>query len=56
MRISAASETAAPQEEAPGDSTGVVAKELVPPEFNINSDKKVTVSPDGANEFNFDIP
>jgi hypothetical protein len=56
VRISSASETAAPVEEAPGDSSGVVAKELVPPEFNVNSDKKVQVGPDKPNEFNFDIP
>jgi len=44
-------------QEAVSDPTGDAPppKELIPAEYNVNSDKTVTVSADGPNEFNFDI-
>ena len=40
----------------PGGGTNVMAKELVPKEWNVNSKQEVTVTKDGPNVFDFDIP
>lgn len=53
--ISAAASGASATEEMPGDA-GPEAEELIPPEFNVNSDKTVEVAADKENVFNFDIP
>lgn len=53
--ISAAASGASATEEMPGDA-GLEAEELIPPEFNVNSDKTVEVAADKENVFNFDIP
>jgi hypothetical protein len=53
--ISAAASGASASEEMPGDA-GPEAEELIPPEFNVNSDKTVDVAADKENVFNFDIP
>jgi hypothetical protein len=39
----------------PGGPGIPVAPDRIPPEYNIESDKTITVTADGANEFNFDI-
>lgn len=38
----------------PGESTKI-APELIPPEYNSESEQTFTVSTDGSNEFNLDI-
>src|SRR5262249_15373089 len=46
--------TPANPDEPPGP-TNIVSKDLVPPEWNVRSDKDVNVTPDGPNRFDFDI-
>jgi hypothetical protein len=36
--------------------TNIISKDLVPAAWNTNSDKQVTVTKDGPNKFDFDIP
>ncbi len=56
VRISSAEVTGEPIEpEFPGASP-VVALERIPAEYNAQSDKRVTISEDGANVLEFDIP
>lgn len=40
----------------PGGSTNIVSRDTVPPSWNVNSAQEITVSKDGANTFDFDIP
>ena len=40
----------------PGGGTNVISKELVPADWNRNSKQQVTVTKDGPNTFDFDIP
>jgi hypothetical protein len=44
------------EEAAPGDSSRVVARERIPPEFNENSNQVIEVQAGGENKFNFQIP
>lgn len=53
VRISAADEEGEPVD-MPGESTKI-APELIPPEYNSESEQTFTVSTDGSNEFNLDI-
>jgi hypothetical protein len=47
-------------DEGPGPGgmggTNIISKELVPPDWNVNSNQQVTVSKDGPNKFDFKIP
>ncbi|MBO0699760.1 MAG: hypothetical protein J2P46_15290 [Zavarzinella sp.] len=36
--------------------TNIISKDLVPKDWNVNSKQEVTVTKDGANKFDFDIP
>lgn len=36
--------------------TNIISKELVPADWNVNSKKEITVTRDGPNTFDFDIP
>ena len=58
VRIHAADESGAPAGgEAPGpESLTTTAKEAVPPEFNVNSGIRATLTAGKKNEHNFDIP
>ena len=40
----------------PGGGTNIISKELVPADWNRNSKQQVTVTKDGPNKFDFDIP
>lgn len=40
----------------PGGSTNIVSMDLIPPDFGIASKQTVTVTADGPNAFDFDIP
>jgi hypothetical protein len=41
----------------PGPSgSNIISKDLVPAEWNVNSKQEVTVTKDGPNKFDFDIP
>ena len=40
----------------PGGGTNIISKELVPAAWNRNSKQQVTVTKDGPNKFDFDIP
>jgi hypothetical protein len=42
----------------PGPTGGrnIISKELIPPDWNVNSQQKVTVTKGGPNKFDFDIP
>ncbi|QDU38610.1 hypothetical protein Mal4_29390 [Maioricimonas rarisocia] len=53
VRISAADEEAEPME-MPGESSKI-SPELIPPEYNAESEQTFTVSADGENEFSLDI-
>ncbi|MFG0333375.1 MAG: carboxypeptidase-like regulatory domain-containing protein, partial [Maioricimonas sp. JB049] len=53
VRISAADEEGEPME-MPGESAKL-APELIPPEYNTESEQTFTVSADGNNEFSLDI-
>lgn len=53
VRISAANDDAEPMD-MPGESSKV-APELIPPEYNTESQQTFTVSTDGENEFSLDI-
>lgn len=55
VRISAVQENA-PQETVPGDSSKADNKELIPAEYNSDSQIQVTVEDGGANKFDFKIP
>ncbi len=56
VRISSAEVTGEPiQPEFPGDSP-ILAHERIPVAYNVKSDKHVTVTEDGSNVFDFDIP
>ena len=56
VRISSAEAVGEPIEpEFPGDSP-VVAQERIPQQYNVKSDKHVTVTEGGRNVFDFDIP
>jgi hypothetical protein len=55
VRISAGKQTAAAVEAAPGEP-GPLAEELVPAEYNANSQLEYVVKADGQNQFDFDIP
>lgn len=37
-------------------NTNIISKELVPKDWNVNSKQQVTVTADGPNAFDFDIP
>lgn len=39
----------------PGGGTNIVSKDLVPKDWNVNSQQQVTVTKEGPNTFNFDI-
>ena len=55
VRISSADAGAgSAQPEFPGEHTAV-ARDRIPPEWNTKSDKQITVTRDGPNEFPFDI-
>lgn len=59
IRITAGDgKTIANEEEAgaPGGSTNIVSVDRIPPEWNVRSEKEVTVTAKGGNTFNFDIP
>jgi len=44
-------------ESPPGPGgTNIISKELVPKEWNVNSKQEVTVTTDGPNKFEFNIP
>jgi hypothetical protein len=36
--------------------TNIISRDLVPPNWNVNSKQEVTVTKDGPNKFDFDIP
>ena len=36
--------------------TNIISRDLVPPDWNVRSKKEVTVTKDGPNKFDFDIP
>lgn len=56
VRVFSADAAAAPvQPDFPGEH-GAVPRERIPPEWNSRSDKQITVTPDGPNDFSFDIP
>ncbi|MDY0169193.1 MAG: hypothetical protein RBS80_21805 [Thermoguttaceae bacterium] len=56
VRISSAQATDEPIEpEFPGDSP-IVARERIPAEYNVKSDKQVTITQGGRNVLEFDIP
>jgi hypothetical protein len=40
----------------PGGGTNIVSKDIVPPDWGLKSKQKVTVTAEGQNTFNFDIP
>jgi hypothetical protein len=40
----------------PGRGTNIVSKDLVPKEWNVASKQQVTVTADGPNKFDFEIP
>jgi hypothetical protein len=40
----------------PTKSTNIISKDLVPADWNVNSKQYVTVTKDGSNKFDFDIP
>ena len=41
----------------PGPSTSnIISKDIVPRDWNVNSKREVTVTKDGPNKFDFDIP
>jgi len=40
----------------PTNSRNIISKELVPADWNVNSRHEVTVTKDGPNKFDFDIP
>jgi hypothetical protein len=44
--------------EPPGPAGGsnIISKELVPPDWNVRSNQQITVTKDGPNKFDFDIP
>jgi hypothetical protein len=52
VSINAVDENAPPDTSGPG---GPVARELIPEEYNVNSQKMVDVTVDGENHFVFDI-
>ena len=55
VRIFSADPSAAGAEpEFPGEHTEV-RRDRIPPEWNANSDKQITVTEDGPNEFEFDV-
>ena len=44
-------------DEPPGPGgTNIISKDLVPPDWNVNSKQEVTVTKGGPNKFDFDIP
>ncbi|WP_146510961.1 hypothetical protein [Thalassoglobus neptunius] len=43
-------------QDVPGESRGVVAKQIVPPEFNVKSQLYLTVKTDQKNVFDVEIP
>jgi hypothetical protein len=55
VRISAPEKQAAKVEEAPGQA-GPVAKDRVPPQYNVNSKLEFEVKAGANNQFNFDVP
>jgi hypothetical protein len=40
----------------PGGSANIVSWDRIPPEWNVDSEKQVTVTETGQNQFDFDIP
>lgn len=59
VRISSASETSSPPpaEDAPGDPAAFAPREeLIPAEYNSQSTLKTTITSDGPNTFDVDIP
>lgn len=44
------------QPPGPGGGTNIISKELVPPDWNVNSKQERTVSKEGPNRFEFVIP
>ncbi|MCA9220365.1 MAG: carboxypeptidase regulatory-like domain-containing protein [Planctomycetales bacterium] len=57
VRISSFEAGAAPEEAAPGDSSAIPEpKELIPAEYNVESNLTAEVTADGDNSFQFDIP
>jgi hypothetical protein len=36
--------------------TNIISRDLVPPDWNVHSKREVTVTKDGKNKFDFDIP
>ena len=40
----------------PGGGTNIVSRELVPKDWNVNSKQEATVTKEGPNQFDFDIP
>lgn len=55
VRIYATDQQGGEVEEAPGESR-VLAKELIPAEYNTESTKTVEITADSEREFNFSIP
>lgn len=56
VKISAVDGAAQDTTQAPGESTTVVNKELIPAEFNVNSKLKAEVTATGSSTFDFTIP
>ena len=40
----------------PTGGSNIVSKDLFPPDWNVNSKNEITVTADGPNKFNFDVP
>lgn len=40
----------------PSGGTNIISKDIVPADWNVNSKQEVTVTKDGPNKFDFDIP
>ena len=41
---------------APGGSTNILSRDLIPPEWNVNSKQEITIKADTENVFDFVIP
>jgi hypothetical protein len=44
------------QPPGPTSSTNIISKDLVPADWNVNSQHQISVTKDGPNKFDFDIP
>lgn len=48
--------TPANPDEPPGPTGNIISKDLIPAEYNVESKQEITVSSEGSNIFNYDIP